>query len=175
MSELWISLAELPEHGQEFEVCDQEVWMAPIREFNIPATVSRKLWARMFLFPGQNGYLIKGVLGGAITLPCNRCSASVEVGLDAPFELFEEFEPEEEVEKGSQSLLRFSQGFPELNLGGVLFEQFQLNLPVKPLCLDNCQGLCPKCGQDLNLGSCACDLREPDPRMEVFRNLKIDP
>lgn len=39
-----------------------------------------------------------------------------------------------------------------------------LSLPTRFLCREDCKGLCPKCGHDLNEGDCGCDTREVDPR-----------
>ncbi|MCF8103943.1 MAG: DUF177 domain-containing protein [Desulfohalobiaceae bacterium] len=174
MSDFWLSIKDLPEQGREFEVSDQEVWTVPIREFNIQASITRNLHARFSIFPGQNGYLIRGVLRGAVKIPCDRCSAAEEIGLDAAFEFFEESGPVTDKGFGGQSILRFSQGLPEINAGAMLWEQFLLTQPIKHLCSDKCQGLCPKCGQNLNLADCGCDRDEADPRMAIFRNLKIN-
>lgn len=45
-----------------------------------------------------------------------------------------------------------------------------LSLPSKHLCREDCKGLCPKCGKNLNEGDCGCDLREIDPRLEALRD-----
>ncbi len=47
-----------------------------------------------------------------------------------------------------------------------------LSFPAKHLCVDDCKGLCPVCGCNLNERECSCDKRVPDPRLEVLRNLK---
>ncbi|NLB17050.1 MAG: DUF177 domain-containing protein [Clostridiales bacterium] len=49
-----------------------------------------------------------------------------------------------------------------------------LDFPMRVLCRDDCRGLCPVCGKDLNEGGCACDTREIDPRLEVLRQLLVD-
>lgn len=46
-----------------------------------------------------------------------------------------------------------------------------LSLPSKHLCKEDCKGLCPKCGKNLNEGECGCDLREIDPRLEILKSL----
>lgn len=43
-----------------------------------------------------------------------------------------------------------------------------LELPAKFLCKDDCKGLCPVCGCDLNQSSCSCDTRQTDPRLAVL-------
>jgi uncharacterized protein len=46
-----------------------------------------------------------------------------------------------------------------------------LELPTKFLCKGDCQGLCQKCGHNLNLGDCGCDKTEIDPRLEALKEL----
>ena len=53
-------------------------------------------------------------------------------------------------------------------------EQFYLSLPMKPLCREDCQGLCPACGTNLNRGLCTCKRDWDDPRMAALRNLKAE-
>ena len=47
----------------------------------------------------------------------------------------------------------------EIDLGQLMQEQFYLALPMKPLCRDDCKGLCPECGTNLNRGTCDCKPR----------------
>ena len=46
-----------------------------------------------------------------------------------------------------------------------------LELPLRVLCKEDCKGLCPKCGHNLNEGPCGCDLREEDPRWDALKSL----
>jgi uncharacterized protein len=52
-------------------------------------------------------------------------------------------------------------------------EQVLLALPTRPLCDENCRGLCPSCGVDLNEKACRCANAESDPRMAIFRDMKL--
>lgn len=61
-----------------------------------------------------------------------------------------------------------------LDLSEPVEELLFLELPSRDLCSDNCLGLCPKCGQDLNVGSCTCNTKEIDPRLEVLRKFLTD-
>ncbi len=47
-----------------------------------------------------------------------------------------------------------------------------LTFPAKHLCDEDCKGLCPVCGCNLNQKECACEKKVPDPRLEALRNLK---
>ncbi len=58
-----------------------------------------------------------------------------------------------------------------LQLEDVLREQVLLAVPMKVVCREECKGLCPQCGQNLNTGACSCT-RPPDPRWEALKGLK---
>jgi DUF177 domain-containing protein len=62
----------------------------------------------------------------------------------------------------------------EIDLTPLVYEQIMLALPTRPLCGEECRGLCPQCGTNRNTGQCACVLEAGDPRWSALRNLKID-
>lgn len=59
----------------------------------------------------------------------------------------------------------------EVDLDEILTSELILNMKTAVLCSEDCKGLCPKCGKNLNEGDCGCDRRELDPRLEKLRNL----
>ena len=59
-----------------------------------------------------------------------------------------------------------------IDLGELMREQFYLALPMKPLCVEDGQGLCPVCGKNRNRETCACESTWVDPRFEALRELK---
>ena len=48
------------------------------------------------------------------------------------------------------------------------------NIPLKSLCREDCKGLCPVCGKNLNEGNCECDRLIADPRLAILKDLKLD-
>jgi uncharacterized protein len=56
----------------------------------------------------------------------------------------------------------------------LVYEQVFLALPTRPLCDEECRGLCPQCGVNRNAGQCSCTVDAGDPRLAVLRGLKID-
>jgi uncharacterized protein len=58
-----------------------------------------------------------------------------------------------------------------IDLGQIMQEQFYLAVPMKPLCREDCRGLCANCGTNLNNGSCGCTTTWHDPQLEVLRAL----
>jgi uncharacterized protein len=60
----------------------------------------------------------------------------------------------------------------EIDLEHLMREQFYLVLPMKPLCTDDCKGLCVMCGTNLNRGTCDCKRDFDDPRFDALRALR---
>ena len=58
----------------------------------------------------------------------------------------------------------------EIDLDEILSTCFILDMETKFLCREDCKGLCPKCGKNLNLGPCGCR-KEIDPRFAVLEQL----
>jgi uncharacterized protein len=59
-----------------------------------------------------------------------------------------------------------------IDLSQMIVEQIVLALPMKPLCRPDCKGLCPHCGVNRNVESCACAPEDIDPRWEALKTLK---
>lgn len=176
MHQIWVPLNDIPSGGQEYEVDEASVWAAPIKEFSLPYQVTEPLRATVFLLPQEDGVLVRGTLGGKVSAPCDRCAEPTFVVVEHRFESFEPFPGEDDDTDVDTEVLRpvpEGKGF-EISLSGLLWEEFLLALPVKPLCGGACKGLCPSCGKNLNEGPCACAHEEGDPRLAVLRGVRID-
>ena len=58
-----------------------------------------------------------------------------------------------------------------LDMDEQLLEQLEMEFPIRFLCKDDCRGLCPKCGKNLNEGECGCNTKEVDPRLAPLAKL----
>lgn len=58
----------------------------------------------------------------------------------------------------------------QVDAGELAREAFILEMDTKTLCSEDCKGLCPQCGADLNLGPCSCK-KDVDPRLAVLAKL----
>lgn len=97
---------------------------------------------------------------------CDRCLVPIERRFDYHFshKLIENLEED------------FNDDYIEapdltVDLDDLVSSDILLELPTKFLCRGDCQGLCQKCGHNLNLGDCGCDKREIDPRLEALKSL----
>ena len=59
----------------------------------------------------------------------------------------------------------------QIDLAELIHEQLYLVLPMKPLCKDDCQGLCPVCGANRNTTACTCETTWTDPRLAGLKAL----
>ena len=58
-----------------------------------------------------------------------------------------------------------------LDVSELARDEIFLRMPSKILCKEECKGLCPKCGINLNTGSCQCGKKEVDPRLQILGQL----
>lgn len=98
---------------------------------------------------------------------CDRCLRDVPTELELRFDrIAAVLEPEDE-EADELGLTEEGQ----LDVETFVHNEILVNWPAKILCREDCKGICPVCGQDLNEGSCGCDTFVPDPRMAVIQDI----
>lgn len=118
---------------------------------------------------------VKGHLTGELELTCSRCLEPFTLPIATDFDLQyvprtdKASEGEKEVEEDDFTTAFYSED--QIDLGHLVMEQFQLALPMKPLCDAGCKGLCPHCGTNLNTGPCDCSEKWEDPRLAALRSL----
>lgn len=176
MTELWVALSDIPAEGRDFSFADQSVWQDRWKEFGLAAdSGSRELVAEVTILPqGEEAALVRGTLKGSVSIPCDRCAAPYEIDINVAFDHYEALPSEENEEEAEETRLRKNEyNVVELDMASLLWEELCLALPVKPVCKDDCKGLCSGCGCDLNSDECTCEQDEGDPRLAVFRDLKI--
>lgn len=61
-----------------------------------------------------------------------------------------------------------------IDLSNNIREDILMSIPSKPLCRENCRGLCPRCGQDLNVKECGCKKSRSDISFNDLNKLKFD-
>lgn len=113
-----------------------------------------------------------GVAKTESKLECSRClqpySHPLEVKLDF---LVRVGKDKIEIEYQDQAEQLIFPGNQFFSIDNLVKEVILLNLPLKPLCSEDCKGLCPVCGANLNLSSCRCKKEKLDPRWEKLRDL----
>lgn len=109
------------------------------------------------------GVLVTGRVEGPAAYECARCLTShpTEVAVEV-CELF----------SGSGGEDSYRLVGTEMDLEPMLRDAVTLALPLRPLCREDCKGLCARCGNDLNAGPCDCAGDDIDPRWEALAALR---
>src|SRR5262245_59658616 len=169
---------ETKEIGPEGLVVDRDVaWhMPPPQEGDEEVCVDRVRLSGE-VHKGGDGYAFSGDIATVATLACVRCLEAYGLPLNMHFDLLYTSRPEAQDRHGESRVEE--DAFTEVHFDGaridldaLLAEQIYLALPLKPLCREDCRGLCPRCGANLNAGACGCPAeRMPDPRLAALKKL----
>jgi uncharacterized protein len=124
---------------------------------------------------GEDIFFI-GTVHAVIHLQCSRCLADFTVGRDTDLSLVIRradaeipLRDERERPEADVVLLKGS----EMDPGELIVQELLLNIPMKPLCREDCQGLCPQCGALKGSKECSCPDDSPvDARWGVLARLK---
>jgi uncharacterized protein len=123
---------------------------------------------------GQQFHLV-GTVKAVLSLDCGRCLETYAFPVDASFDVLylphAENAGEGEVEVEDDDLTTAYYGDDQIDLAQLVREQFYLAIPMKPLCREECRGLCPECGTNRNTGSCDCVQAWTDPRLDGLKGL----
>jgi len=185
-----VLVRELPVH-RRFEIGSQLVsdWLKglPMRDAlgaPDPDPDAGSGVADLDLYADGTHAFASGTFKGHLHVACSRCVGTVRLDLDE--KLLVTFMPPDEMptedadaaagEDGAEVPAGDLDVFPfdgdKIDLEPLFREQFVLAVPYAPLCREDCKGLCPQCGTDLNSGTCACE-KPIDPRLAALKGLKL--
>lgn len=116
---------------------------------------------------GNNRYYWQGGLQTRVKTTCRRCLADLEVEIEQPVQVL--FTEEENAEDPAVYVI--PQRATELDLSEAVREELILAVPEYALCREECRGICPRCGTDLNTGTCSC-APETDPNWAPLEKLR---
>lgn len=137
---------------------------------------------RVKAFKIKELYQVEGYFNTRIRIGCSRCLKDFDSPLASDFTLTYTKEvpglmdvlDEKEIELKLEEIGLFYFRGEEINLQQGLQEKVVMAFPLQPLCSDNCKGLCPQCGADLNRGNCGCKREPRSHPFAALKNLKLD-
>jgi len=138
--------------------------------FDVPLDV------RMTVYKAGEKFVLEGSLTGRFRMRCDRCLDAYLRDFSSDFRTFLSLPPsetEDEVELLAEDLLVDFVVGDEVDLGEIVKEQIILALPMKSLCREDCPGLCPICGANLNIKPCGCKRNTGHPAFSKLKNLRI--
>jgi uncharacterized protein len=135
-----------------------------------PATVSGQVRLE------GNEVLVQGHIETRAQLECDRCLKPVELPVSADFAL--EYITGADYESSSVAALSEEEmsvsvfDGAAIDVDEIVKEQILLAVPARTLCREDCKGICPECGIDLNTGACNCTPKEVDPRWAALKKFR---
>lgn len=156
---MYINLSDLKEIGSRKQL-SLELEFHNLEFVNREIEIEKTIELELEIFNTSDSFVVEGNLKAELILSCSRClqkySSPIELDISEDV-LKSEMEDEE-----------------ELYLNEIVVDNIILALPMKPLCSDNCKGICPECGQDLNEGDCDCEVEAVDPRLAKLKDFYND-
>lgn len=104
-----------------------------------------------------------GNISGIISAQCSRCLVMFDYPMDVDFD-----------EKFSKSTSE-DESYPitdnSIDLTDMVIENLIVSMPLKPLCSEECKGLCLNCGSNLNESKCDCETDDINPKFAALKDL----
>jgi len=163
-----IDVDRLPQDG--LQICkDFEVLSAEIIEED--AVFLSPLYVELSIKKSGDNVFIKGQITTNISFVCSRCLAPYEFPVDSAFDIVcipEELDVvKEQLEEEDLGQLFYHHR--KIDLREIVMEQLNLTFPLKPICSEDCHGICPVCGKRIQDGQCSCVSNDSDPRLEKLK------
>ncbi|HEY1815975.1 MAG TPA: DUF177 domain-containing protein [Kofleriaceae bacterium] len=182
-----VLVRELPAH-RRFEVPPERVgeWLKghAMREAlgaPVPDPRAGDGLADLELYGEGEHAFASGTFKGHVVVACSRCVGEVRLDIDEQLRVTflpvaempkDDDESEDGAEVVEDDLDVFAFDGETIDLEPLFREQFILAVPYAPVCREDCKGLCPQCGIDLNSGTCSCE-QPIDPRLAALKGLKL--
>ena len=141
------------------------------RQYRVPEVVTLDLRVSK----GGSDYRLSGRIEGGLELDCSRCLEPFRLDAGVDVDLLylpaSENRGDGEVRIEEEDLSTAFYRDQQIDLRHLVQEQFQLALPMKPLCRAECRGLCVVCGGNRNTAPCRCADEWEDPRLAGLKRL----
>lgn len=162
-----IRVSEIPEQGRIIEGVEEGA-----SPFQDPHWALEGL--SLFVEKDKDDVLVRGWVRSRIPLTCGRCLEPFPMAVEADLDLRLAPRPKlegEEVELSADDLELDFYAENLLDLDRLIETETTLRLPMKPLCHEDCRGLCPVCGGNRNQNPCDCQVASPDLRLQALKVL----
>ena len=172
-----INVTSIPEEGLNVQFSRDENWFRKIfAEKEDPGFSLNDVEVSITLKRIRETLYLEGNIRTVVGMACSRCLEAARLPISVPFKyVLAPAQPEHQEEKElNQEDLDFV--FYEgdlIDLDPLVIEQIILQVPIRILCREDCKGLCPHCGINLNTGSCQCHEKQIDSRLAVLKRLKL--
>lgn len=160
-------------HELEFEESADEV------NLENKAMFPNSIFSHVSIDKTETHIYIKANVGSKAHFSCDRCLKEFEQEISGDFKLYYEVIShgshahlvEEKNSSQDDTVRIFRADHKQIDLTSDIREIILLTIPMKIVCSQDCKGICPGCGKDLNQEQCVCSKQPIDPRWEGLQKL----
>jgi len=172
---LKVQFAEISDTGNHYEITEDS-WF-PDKEIRRCAPIRAHL---QLVRENDSTVTLEGRLQTGVRFVCDRCLTTYDLPVDLRMRVILEYAEESLLPlpetggtaAGPETPDTVMLDEPAVDLGDILRQQVLLSLPLKHLCRQDCRGLCPRCGVDLNVQTCNCLDQDDSSPFAVLKKLK---
>ena len=175
-----INVTNIPEEGLKVQFSKDENWSRqifaekenlglPLGSVEVSVTLKRI----------RETFYVEGDIRTQAETDCSRCLEAARLPISTAFKYIltsaqvEHQEEKELKELGAEDLDFVYYQDDLIDLDPLIIEQILLQIPMKVLCQEDCRGLCPHCGINLNQHSCQCHDERIDSRLAILKKMKV--
>lgn len=155
-----IELSDIKQGENNFSfVCEDALNIGITEE---DGKVISPIFCNVKIIRADSNIFLDGYVNTKLQLECSRCLSNFEYEVNEKMVLYYKNVNkvkailEREIELNEDDILTFTYDGDEIDLSERVRETILISLPMKPLCKEDCKGLCPYCGSDLNFNNCNC-------------------
>ena len=175
---LKINVVTIPEEGLNFVFSEGNKWFGEcFKEGEEPDFSIYKADVNCLITKTASTVFIRGKISVIIDINCSRCLEETKLPVFADFTytlVQEKLQPKEDLELQKEELEIGHYYGDFIDMTPIICEQILLQIPIKALCSEQCKGLCPQCGANLNYDKCDCPRGCIDSRMAVLKDFKAN-
>lgn len=162
---MYIKIANLSDgdHFYDFDV--------DVTKIGLTAPFFGTCKADVKLMKSHTQIIVKTQLDLPAEFECDRCTVDYKTSVKTSYQVVYFFS-KEPLSDESDDLIYLNPEADQIDISREVRDYALLSLPMKKLCSDDCRGLCPVCGQDLNKKECDCPKSSMDPRWEPLLKIK---
>lgn len=139
-----------------------------LKEFNLGTQKTEHMAkVRGKVTKGGMMYTVSAEVDVTIHMTCDRCMKEYAYPIHTTlYSAFSSGEITPDESEDVKPVIKSS-----IDLSDNILEAIAMEIPLKSLCQEDCKGVCPKCGANLNKGTCKCAQSDIDPRLEQLQNI----
>lgn len=172
-----INVMSIPEEGLSVQFSKDKDWTGQVfADHKNPGFSLDRVDIAATLRRVRQTLYLEGTLRTEVETACSRCLEAARLPIGAPFKYIlapaqAEHPEEQELNAEDMDFVYYQDDL--IDLDPLITEQILLQIPMKILCREDCQGLCPHCGINRNTDLCQCHAERIDSRLAVLKKLKV--